>query len=59
MTRRMLLLPLLCLGSIRLAAQNLEDLQIHGFATQGFLYSSHNNCLTMSANSGTISVFMN
>jgi hypothetical protein len=54
MTRRMLLLALLSLGSVRLAAQNLEDLQIHGFATQGFLYSSHNNYLTMSSSSGSL-----
>ena len=56
MTRRLLLVVLLSLGSLRLAAQslNLEDLQIHGFATQGFLYSSHNNYLTMSSSSGSL-----
>jgi hypothetical protein len=54
MTRRTLLFVLLSLGSVRLAAQNLEDLQIHGFATQGFLYSSHNNYLTMPSNRGSL-----
>ncbi len=54
MTRCVLLLLLLSLGSVRLAAQSLEDVQIHGFATQGFLYSSHNNYLTMSSSSGSL-----
>jgi hypothetical protein len=54
MTRRLLMLVLLSLGSVRLAAQNLEDLQIHGFATQGFLYSSHNDYLTMSSSKGSL-----
>ncbi|HTW32943.1 MAG TPA: hypothetical protein VMD76_14775 [Candidatus Sulfotelmatobacter sp.] len=56
MTRRVLMLVLLGLGSVGLAAQsfNLEDLQIHGFATQGFLYSSHNNYLTMNSNRGSL-----
>jgi hypothetical protein len=54
MNRRALVLVLLSLGSVQLAAQNLEDLQIHGFATQGFLYSSHNNYLTMSSSRGSL-----
>ncbi len=54
MTRRVLLLALLSLGGVRLAGQSLEDLQIHGFATQGFLYSSHNNYLTMSSSKGSL-----
>lgn len=54
MIRRLLLLLLLGLGSVHLAAQNLEDLQIHGFATQGFLYSSHNNYLTMPSSKGSL-----
>jgi hypothetical protein len=52
MPRRMLLVLLLCGCSVGLAAQDLENLQIHGFATQGFLFSSHNNYLTMSSSSG-------
>jgi hypothetical protein len=36
------------------AAQDLENLQIHGFATQGFLYSSSNNYLTMKSSEGSL-----
>jgi hypothetical protein len=57
MTRRafvLLCFILLNLGSLRLSAQSLEDLQIHGFATQGFLYSSHNNYLTMPTSRGSL-----
>ena len=41
---------LVCSG----AAQDLENLQIHGFATQGFLYSTHNNYLTMKSSDGSL-----
>jgi hypothetical protein len=47
---------LLCLGAvctIRVRAQDLGNLQIHGFATQGFLFSSHNNYLTMESSGGS------
>jgi len=47
MPRKALLLTLLCLCAAGLVAQDLESLQIHGFATQGFLYSTNNNYLTM------------
>jgi len=47
MPRKALLLTLLCLCAAGLEAQDLESLQIHGFATQGFLYSTNNNYLTM------------
>jgi hypothetical protein len=47
MPRRTMLTFQLVLWAIRLAGQDLGNLQIHGFATQGFLYSSANNYLTM------------
>lgn len=45
----------LALGAIPVAAQSLEDLniQIHGYATQGFLYSSNNNILTTNSSNGS------
>jgi hypothetical protein len=38
-------LTLLALTAIRLPAQSMDDLniQLHGYATQGFLYSNHNS----------------
>ena len=57
MRRRMnpllIVCALACLGSLRLTAQDLENLQIHGFATQGFIFSSHNNYLTMNSSAGS------
>jgi len=53
MIRLRILLFLLCLCSMGLRAQDLDNLQIHGFATQGFLYSSQNNYLTMKSSSGS------
>lgn len=54
MLRRLplLLLVFLCLG--RLRAQSLSDVEIHGFVTQGFLFSSHNNYLTMQSSAGSL-----
>jgi len=40
--------------AIALTAQDLENIQIHGFATQGFLYSSHNNYLSMNSSAGSL-----
>jgi hypothetical protein len=37
-----------------LHAQDLAGIEIHGFATQGFLFSSHNNYLTMQSSSGSL-----
>ena len=39
----------LALGVVPVTAQSLEDLniQIHGYATQGFLYTTNNNCWTL------------
>jgi hypothetical protein len=43
------------LGAIPVAAQSLDDLniQIHGYATQGFLYSTNNNFFTTSSSNGS------
>jgi len=35
-------------------AQDLSNIQIHGFATQGFLYSSSNNYLSTDSSSGSL-----
>ncbi len=35
-------------------AQDLDHLQVHGFATQGFLFSSKNNYLTMKSSDGSL-----
>jgi hypothetical protein len=47
-----LLLVCICTGG--LFAQDLEGIQIHGFATQGFLFSSANNYLTMKSSDGSL-----
>jgi hypothetical protein len=54
MPRRTLLLALLCLCAAGLPAQDLGNIQIHGFATQGFLFSSNNNYLTMQSSRGSL-----
>lgn len=43
------------LGSALAAAQSLDDLniQIHGYATQGFLYSTQNNFFTTNSSKGS------
>jgi len=43
------------LGAIPACAQSLEDLniQIHGYATQGFLYTTNNNIFTTSSSNGS------
>jgi hypothetical protein len=45
----------LAIGIIPAAAQSLEDLniQIHGYATQGFLYTTNNNILTTTSSNGS------
>ncbi len=45
---------LLCLCASAVFAQDLSNLQIHGFATQGFIYSSSNNYLSTNSNSGSL-----
>jgi hypothetical protein len=51
MPRLTLLVLIACLCPVRLSAQTLE---IHGFVTQGFVYSSHNNYLTMQTSNGSL-----
>lgn len=43
------------LGAIPVTAQSLDDLniQIHGYATQGFLYTTNNNIFTTSSSTGS------
>src|SRR5579863_5154301 len=53
MIRRSLLGLFLCLCASPMFAQELSDIQIHGFATQGFLYSSSNNYLSTNSSSGS------
>ena len=47
------LLVVLCLVS-SLCAQDLEGIQIHRFATQGFLFTSNNNYLSMRSSQGSL-----
>jgi len=58
MTARKVLFFVACIwpsiAALDLTAQDLENLQIHGFATQGFLYSSHNNYLTMKSSDSSL-----
>src|SRR6266567_3679541 len=54
MLRRTVLPLLVCMCTIRLLAQDLENIQIHGFATQGFLFSSNNNYLSMKSSIGSL-----
>jgi hypothetical protein len=54
MPRRMPLVLLVCLWAGTLHAQDLAGIEIHGFVTQGFLFSSHNNYLTMPSSSGSL-----
>ena len=45
----------LCFAALPMAAQSLDDLniQFHGYATQGFLYSNHNNYFTTNSTNGS------
>jgi len=43
----------ICLCSAGLHGQDLDSIQSHGFVTQGFLFSSQNNYLTMKSSSGS------
>lgn len=54
MRRFVFFVLLLCLYSIAVCAQDLDRIQIHGFATQSFLFSSQNNYLTMKSSSGSL-----
>ena len=46
-------LLVLGLAAMALQAQDFSDLQVHGFANQGFVYSSNNNFLTMRSSKGS------
>ena len=54
MPRRMRLFVLVCICTGSLYAQDLAGIEIHGFVTQGFLFSSHNNYLTMKSSDGSV-----
>src|ERR1035438_5400859 len=54
MLRRLPLFFLVCLLTANLSAQDFGDFAIHGFVTQGFLFSSHNNYLTMQSSARSL-----
>ena len=54
MIRRSLVGLFICLCASTMFAQEFSDIQIHGFATQGFLYSSSNNYLSSNSSSGSL-----
>lgn len=54
MRGRTFILLALCLCAVPLSAQDLGNVQVHGFVTQGFLFSSSNNYLTMKSSSGSL-----
>src|ERR1035438_3562454 len=45
----------LVLGAVPVMAQSIDDLniQIHGYATQGFVYTNQNNIFTMNSTNGS------
>ena len=45
---------IICLCSALVCSQDLSGIEIHGFATQGLLYSTHNNYLTTESSSGSL-----
>src|SRR5579863_636915 len=53
MSRRAVI-AFLCVCSAAAVSQDLGNLQVHGFATQGFLFSSNNNYLTMRSSDGSL-----
>lgn len=54
MLRRLPLFLLVCICTGSLQAQSLAEVEIHGFVTQGFLFSSNNNYLTMQSSDGSL-----
>lgn len=54
MPRRLPLFVLACICTGSLYAQDLSGIQFHGFVTQGFLFSSDNNYLTMHSSTGSL-----
>ena len=55
MKRMLTILAVSLAGALPAVSQSLEDLniQIHGFATQGFLYSTNNDILTTDSSGGS------
>lgn len=53
MFRRLLVLASLCICAGTLLAQDLSNIQIHGFITQGFMFSSNNNLYTLNTSDGS------
>jgi hypothetical protein len=51
---RILLLLLVCVSAGSISAQDLAGVEFHGFLTQGLLYSSNNNYLTMNSSDGSV-----
>ncbi len=54
MHRRAFLSVFLFIFAGALSAQDFSGIQFHGFVTQGFMYSTHNNYLTMQTSSGSL-----
>jgi len=54
MARSLPLCIFVCLCASALYSQDLAGIEIHGFATQGFLFSSQNNYLAMKSSSGSL-----
>jgi len=54
MPKRLSLILLACICTGSLYAQDFSGIQFHGFVTQGFLFSSNNNYLTMQSSSGSL-----
>jgi hypothetical protein len=52
MIRNMYFFLLLCVSVTSMPAQEIDSVQIHGFVTQGLIYSSHNNYLEKQTSSG-------
>jgi hypothetical protein len=50
----MALFLLVCICTESLFAQSLAGIAVHGFVTQGFLFSSSNNYLTMESSDGSV-----
>jgi hypothetical protein len=55
MKRFVAILAVSLAGALPAVSQSLEDLniQIHGYATQGFLYTNHNNIFTTESSNGS------
>lgn len=53
MRRTFLTLFTICFCAGLSLAQDIESIQIHGFVSQGFLYSSNNNLFTMRTSNGS------